>query len=181
MNMKISMPEVVCVEPVVNGDERGFFLETWRLNRYQQLGITEEFCQDCISSSHRGCVRGIHFQQPNAQGKLVSVIVGEIFDVVVDLRRSSPRFGGWTSLVLSASNHRQVYIPKGFGHAFYVVSETALVSYKLSEYYHPEHEQTIRWDDPTIGIQWPTSTPTISRKDGQGYFLATIPPERLFD
>lgn len=179
--LKMAMPEIVCVEPVMHGDDRGFFLETWQLNRYRQLGITEEFCQDSISSSRRGCIRGIHFQLPNAQAKLVSVIVGEIFDVVVDLRRSSPRFGGWIARSLSANHYQQIYIPKGFGHAFCVLSETALISYKLSEYYHPEHERIIRWDDPTIGIQWPTSLPTISPKDAQGQFLATIPPEGLFE
>ncbi|MBI4367663.1 MAG: dTDP-4-dehydrorhamnose 3,5-epimerase [Deltaproteobacteria bacterium] len=174
------IPEVLLIEPVAHGDARGFFLETWREDRYREAGIAEAFRQDSVSRSCRGSIRGIHFQHPRAQAKLVGVLEGEIFDVVVDLRRTSPTFGQWMAAELSARNHRQLYIPRGFGHAFCVLSETALVSYKLSEYHHPEHEHTIRWDDPTIGISWPVNAPIVSPKDANGYLLATIPPESLF-
>ena len=164
----------VC-EPRVLGDERGYFLETWRASLFAEAGISEHFVQDNQSSSGRGVLRGLHYQIRQPQGKLVRVISGRVFDVAVDLRRSSATFGRWTGTELSAENHRQMWVPPGCAHGFYVLSDTAEFVYKCTDYYAPEHERVIRWDDPEIGIAWPLqagSPPILSDKDRGGVPLA---------
>jgi dTDP-4-dehydrorhamnose 3,5-epimerase len=174
------LPGLLIFEPKVFGDARGFFMETWNQRRYQEAGIAAPFVQDNISVSRRGALRGLHCQNPSAQGKLVSVLDGEVFDVAVDLRRSSSTFGKWHGLRLSSENRRQFYVPPGFAHGFLVLSESAMFHYKCTEFYSPKDEMTIRWDDPDIGIQWPTAQPTLSEKDAKGQRLRDVPPERLF-
>jgi len=171
---------LLLIEPRVFGDARGFFMETWNERRYREAGIPGPFVQDNLSFSRRGAVRGLHFQNPAAQGKLVYVLQGEVFDVAVDLRRSSPTFGRWYGVRLSAENKRQLYIPPGFAHGFAVVSETALFAYKCTEFYAPEHETTLLWNDPDLGIPWPVEEPVLSDKDRQGLRLRELPPEKLF-
>jgi dTDP-4-dehydrorhamnose 3,5-epimerase len=156
---------VLIFEPRVFGDERGFFLETWSGARYAEHGLPQRFAQDNVSFSRRGVLRGLHFQQPYPQGKLVSVLQGSVFDVAVDLRPDSPTFGEWVGVVLSAENHRQLWIPPGFAHGFQVTSEAALFSYKCTEYYRPDADRCLRWDDPQIGVEWPITPPILSAKD----------------
>jgi dTDP-4-dehydrorhamnose 3,5-epimerase len=166
---------VLVCEPEVLGDERGYFLETWRASLFADAGVAADFVQDNQSSSRRGVLRGLHYQIRRPQGKLVRVISGRVFDVAVDLRRSSPTFGRWTGTELSASNHRQMWVPPGCAHGFYVLSETAEFVYKCTDYYAPEHERVVRWDDPALGIAWPLApgtTPTLSAKDRGGVPLA---------
>ncbi|MGA4643126.1 dTDP-4-dehydrorhamnose 3,5-epimerase [Limisphaera sp. 4302-co] len=171
---------LLLIEPRVFGDARGFFLETWNERRYSEAGIRGPFVQDNLSFSRRGAVRGLHFQNPSAQGKLVYVLQGEVFDVAVDLRRSSPTFGRWYGVTLSADNKRQLYIPPGFAHGFAVVSETALFAYKCTAFYAPEHETTLLWNDPDLAIPWPVEDPVLSEKDRQGLRLRDLPEEKLF-
>jgi dTDP-4-dehydrorhamnose 3,5-epimerase len=171
---------LLTIEPKVFGDARGFFLETWNLGRYRAAGLDADFVQDNLSFSRRGILRGLHFQNPKPQGKLLQVLLGEVFDVAVDIRRSSPTFGKWHGLVLSAENKRQFYIPPGFAHGFVVLSETALFHYKCTECYSPKDEMAIRWDDPDIGVEWPLKEPLLSERDTQGMRLRDAPPERLF-
>ena len=181
--MKVTRCDIaglLIIEPKVFGDARGFFLETWNEQRYREAGLDLRFVQDNISSSRRGTLRGLHFQNPKPQGKLVWVIEGEVFDVAVDLRRSSPTFGRWHGLNLSGQNRRQFYIPPGFAHGFAVLSETALFTYKCTEFYSPKDELALRWDDPDVGVQWPLSDPVLSEKDKQGVRLKDLPPDRLF-
>jgi dTDP-4-dehydrorhamnose 3,5-epimerase len=162
------IPEVVLVEPVVHEDERGFFMETWQAERFAAAGLPVTFVQDNHSRSVQGVVRGLHYQVTRAQGKLVRVVVGEVYDVAVDLRRSSPTFGRWVSTVLSAENRRSLWIPPGFAHGFYVTSPTAEVVYKCTEPYVTAYDRTIRWNDPDLAISWPLpagSVPIVSRKD----------------
>lgn len=147
--------DVKIIEPRVLGDERGYFMETWRDNLFREAGLDVPFVQDNQSSSGRGVLRGLHYQVRQPQGKLVRVIAGRVFDVAVDLRRSSPTCGRWVGTELSADNRRQLWVPPGFGHGFYVLSESAEFVYKCSDYYAPEHERVIRWDDPDLGIAWP--------------------------
>ena len=147
--------DVKIIEPRVLGDERGYFMETWRDNLFREAGIDAPFVQDNQSSSGRGILRGLHYQIRRPQGKLVRVIAGRVFDVAVDLRRGSPTCGRWIGTELSADNRRQLWVPPGFGHGFYVLSESAEFVYKCSDYYAPEHERVIRWDDPDLGIAWP--------------------------
>lgn len=175
-----SLSGLFIIEPKVFGDARGYFMETWNQRRFEEAGIKAQFVQDNISVSRRGILRGLHCQNPGAQAKLVSVLQGEVFDVAVDLRRSSPTFGQWHSTVLSAENKRQFFIPTGFAHGFQVLSEQAAFFYKCSDYYAPPQEMTIRWDDPRIGIPWPLSNPVLSEKDMRGVLLKDIPPDRLF-
>ncbi len=170
---------VLIIEPKVFGDDRGFFMETWNKERYAEAGIPTEFVQDNLSFSSRGVLRGLHFQDPNPQGKLVSVLQGEVYDVVVDIRFSSPTFGKWTGVTLSSENKRQLYIPEGFAHGFYVTSEVALFSYKCTDLYNPETEGVILWDDPDLGIDWPGGNVEISQKDHNGLRLSEIPLDRL--
>jgi dTDP-4-dehydrorhamnose 3,5-epimerase len=168
------------IEPRVFGDTRGFFLESWNERRYRDAGIPGPFVQDNLSFSRRGTLRGLHFQNPSAQAKLVSVLQGEVFDVAVDMRRSSPTFGQWQGATLSAENKQQFFIPPGFAHGFAVLSETALFFYKCTAFYAPKHEVTLAWNDPDIGIQWPLADPVLSEKDQRGWRLQDIPAEKLF-
>lgn len=172
MNVVItSLPEIKIVEPDVFEDERGFFFESFNERKLaERAGIGDRFVQDNHSYSRGGIVRGLHYQIKHAQGKLVRVVTGEIFDVAVDLRRSSPTFGCWVSVVLSAQNKRQLWIEKGFAHGFLVLSEFADVLYKTTEYYSPEHGRCLTWNDPDVGIEWPSSEhqPLLSPKDQQG-------------
>jgi len=160
-----SLPGVYVIEPVVHGDERGFFLESWRFDAYSSQGIAATFVQDNHSKSERGVLRGLHFQNPHGQGKLVRAIFGEVFDVAVDIRRGSPDFGQWAGEILSANNFRQMFIPPGFAHGFCVLSDVAEFEYKCTDYYHPQYEHTVSWNDPDIGIKWPINNPVLSAKD----------------
>ncbi len=178
--LSCELPGLIILEPKVFGDARGFFMEMWNQRRYHDAGITAEFVQDNISLSRRGTLRGLHSQNPSSQGKLVSVLGGEVFDVAVDLRRSSPTFGKWHGLHLSSENKRQFYIPPGFAHGFFVLSETAMFHYKCTDFYSPKDELTIRWDDPDIGIRWPMDQPMLSEKDAKGLPLREVPAEKLF-
>jgi dTDP-4-dehydrorhamnose 3,5-epimerase len=181
--MKVSKCDIAglfVLEPQVFGDSRGFFLEMWNRRRYREAGIDGDFVQDNISFSKRGTLRGLHFQNPNPQAKLMQVLQGEVFDVAVDIRRSSPTFGRWYAVLLSAENKKQFYIPAGFAHGFAVVSDTALFHYKCTEFYSPKDELAIRWDDPDIGIQWPVQGPLVSERDSKGLRLHGVPAERLF-
>jgi dTDP-4-dehydrorhamnose 3,5-epimerase len=171
---------LLLIEPRVFSDARGFFLESWNERRYRESGITAAFVQDNLSFSRRGTLRGLHFQNPTAQAKLVSVLQGEVFDVAVDVRRSSPTFGRWHGVNLSAENKRQFFIPPGFAHGFAVLSETALFFYKCTEFYTPQHEATIAWNDPDIGVRWPVEDPVLSDKDQRGLRLKDVSPEKLF-
>lgn len=169
------LPEIIVVEPKIFGDERGFFMETYREQEFAKAGILTNFVQDNHSGSSQGILRGLHYQIRQPQGKLVRVVTGEIFDVVVDIRRSSPSFGKWEGVTLSAENKRQVWIPSGFAHGFYVISEWAEVIYKATDYYAPQWERAILWNDPQIGIKWPLvdgKPPSISSKDAQGSLLS---------
>ena len=169
-----SLPGVLIVEPDKFTDARGFFLETYRRERYAEAGLDVSFVQDNHSRSRRGVIRGLHYQEPGAQGKLVHVARGRIFDVAVDIRRGSPHFGAWTGVELSDENARQIWIPAGFAHGFVTLSEEADIMYKCTGIYLPEHEHTIRWDDPDIGIGWPDAggPPVSSEKDEAGQPLA---------
>ena len=171
---------LLILEPKVFGDARGFFLELWNRRRYAEAGLDVDFVQDNLSLSRQGTLRGLHFQNPRSQGKLLQVLQGEVFDVAVDIRRRSTTYGQWHGLVLSAENKRQFYIPAGFAHGFLVLSETALFHYKCTEFYSPPDELTIRWDDPNIGIDWPIKEPLLSARDAQAPRLQELPPERLF-
>ncbi|HMP81747.1 MAG TPA: dTDP-4-dehydrorhamnose 3,5-epimerase [Verrucomicrobiota bacterium] len=175
------IPGLLIIEPKVFGDARGFFMETWNRQRYQDAGLKWDFMQDNVSLSRRGILRGLHFQNPGGQGKLVHVLQGEVFDVAVDIRKSSPTFGRWHGLTLSGENKRQFFIPPGFAHGFAVMSETALFAYKCTSLYAPQNELTLVWNDPEIGIQWPLEAPQLSEKDARGLRLKDIPKEKLFD
>lgn len=166
-----ALPGVLLVQPAIHRDMRGHFLETFHADRYAQAGIPGPFVQDNLSFSQRGVLRGLHYQWPNPQGKLVYVLQGEVFDVAVDIRRDSPTFGRWVGVTLSADNHHQLWIPPGFAHGFCVTSNTAYVAYKCTEYYAPQHEHCLRWSDPTVNITWPNldnKPPLVSPKDQAG-------------
>ena len=168
------IPDVMVLEPRVFQDERGFFLESFNRAAFAAAtGYQGEFVQDNHSRSQRGVLRGLHYQIEQAQGKLVRVSSGAVFDVAVDLRRGSPRFGRWIGVELSAANFRQLWVPAGFGHGFLVLSETAEVQYKTTDYYAPPHERCVRWDDPQLGIRWPDvgGAPILSAKDREGRLL----------
>jgi len=175
---ELSIPGVLLVEPQVFGDERGFFMESYSAGRYADAGIPGPFVQDNVSRSRGGVLRGLHVQHPFAQGKLVFVLEGEVFDVAVDVRVGSPTFGRWCGDCLSAQNRRQLYVPPGFAHGFVVTSDTALFTYKCTEYYHPETELAVRWDDPAIGIEWPVHDVVLSENDRAAQPLDAI-RERL--
>lgn len=164
------IPDVLIIEPRVFGDERGFFFESFNKKRFAECtGVNTEFVQDNHSRSVKGVLRGLHYQIQNAQGKLVRVCSGEVFDVAVDLRESSSTFGAWAGVFLSDQNKRQLWIPPGFAHGFVVLSEVAEFLYKTTDYYAPEHESCIRWDDEDINIEWPfEGSPVVSVKDAQG-------------
>lgn len=164
-----AVPDVLVVEPKVFGDARGFFLESWNAQAFATAGIPAVFVQDNHSRSPRGVLRGLHYQIRQPQGKLVRVVAGEVFDVAVDLRRASPTFGRWVGERLSAENKRMLWIPPGFGHGFLVLSEAADFLYKTTDYYAPEHERVIAWNDPDLAIKWPIAgTPTLSGRDAAG-------------
>lgn len=168
MSLKIEateLPGVFLIAPTVHGDARGYFFEAWRADEFAAAGLPDHFVQDNVSRSAKGVLRGLHVQWPYPQGKLVQVLEGEIFDVAVDVRVGSPTFGKWVAYPLSADNHLQLYISPGIAHGFCVLSESALVRYKTTEYYHPESELTIAWDDPEIGVRWPVGDPILSAKD----------------
>jgi len=172
-----ALPDVLILEPKVFGDERGFFFESFNARRFAEAtGLHPEFVQDNHSRSAKGVLRGLHYQVQQAQGKLVRVTAGEVFDVAVDLRRSSPTFGQWVGVHLSAENKRQLWVPEGFAHGFVVLSEFAEFLYKTTDYYAPEHERSIRWDDPTLAIDWPlTDAPQLSAKDQAGLNFQDAP------
>jgi len=177
---KTELDGLLLVQPSVFRDERGYFFESWSRERYGQGGIETDFVQDNVSFSSRGVLRGMHFQNPVPQAKLVSVLQGAVFDVAVDLRRASPTFARWFGVELSAENNRQLYIPEGFAHGFVVLSDTAIFSYRCSGYYSPAQERSLRWDDPEIGIRWPVGEVMVSPRDADAPLLADIPEAHLF-
>ena len=166
----LSIPDVILVKPKVFPDARGFFMESWRRNLFENAGINLEFVQDNHSKSSQGVLRGMHYQIQHPQGKLVRAVIGEIFDVVVDMRSSSPFFGKWAGATLSAENHHMLWVPPGFAHGFLVLSKEAEFLYKATDYYAPEFERCVMWNDPQIGINWPLNglTPLLSPKDEKG-------------
>jgi dTDP-4-dehydrorhamnose 3,5-epimerase len=173
--------DLYLLQPTVFGDERGFFLESWNAQTFRDAGFDIRFVQDNHSRSARGILRGLHYQTQHTQGKLVRVTSGEVFDAVVDLRRSSPTLGQWYGVTLSAANHRMLWVPPGFAHGFYVASEYADFQYKCTELYHPASEISLAWNDPTVGIEWPLppgEAPRLSAKDAAGLAWGEIP---LFD
>lgn len=175
---KTSIPGVFLIEPQVFKDARGFFLETFHQEKYTQGGIDRTFVQDNHSHSQRGTLRGLHYQLGHAQGKLIYVITGEIFDVAVDIRRGSPTFGQWVGAYLSAENKHLIYVPEGFAHGFCVLSNGADVIYKCTDFYSPADECGIFWADPAIDINWPIESPSLSEKDARNPKLSDV-PERL--
>jgi dTDP-4-dehydrorhamnose 3,5-epimerase len=173
------LPGVKMIVPDVFSDERGYFMETHHQIKYAQEGLEAVFVQDNLSFSHQGVVRGLHYQLPHEQAKLIQVIKGEIFDVAIDIRKKSPTHGRWTGLTLSDENKRQIYIPEGFAHGFFVVSETALVMYKCTAYYSPQSEKGIVWNDPDLNIEWSVNNPIVSEKDRRLPLLKNIPKNHL--
>ena len=172
------IPDVLVLEPRVFGDARGFFFESWNQREFARLGLPTHFVQDNHSKSARGILRGLHYQTQQVQGKLVRVVAGEVFDVAVDMRRGSPTLGRWAGALLSAENRRMMWIPPGFAHGFYVTAESAEFVYKCTDFYAPEHEVSLRWDDPAIGIDWPLidgKPPVLSAKDAAGLGFAEAP------
>jgi dTDP-4-dehydrorhamnose 3,5-epimerase len=168
------LPGVLLIEPQAVGDSRGFFLETFQAERYAAAGIEAAFVQDNLSRSVKGTVRGMHFQEPRAQGKLVQVLRGAVWDVALDVRKDSPHFGAWVGIELSEENRRQLWIPPGFAHGFCVLSEVADFFYKCTELYSPDCERAVRWDDPAVGIRWPVLSPIVSPKDRGAPVLAEV-------
>jgi dTDP-4-dehydrorhamnose 3,5-epimerase len=179
INTKIK--EIKLIEPKVFSDQRGFFYESFSLKRYQNiLNIQSNFVQDNVSRSTKGVLRGLHYQLEQTQGKLVSVSQGEVFDVAVDIRVGSPTFGQWVGATLSAENKKQLWVPEGFAHGFIVLSEIAEFTYKCTNYYHPQSEKSILWNDPDININWPKNIkPILSNKDRSGAYLANMPKNQL--
>jgi dTDP-4-dehydrorhamnose 3,5-epimerase len=168
---RLAIPDVILLRPKVFGDHRGFFLESWNRKKFAELGLNVEFVQDNHSRSARDILRGLHYQLKQTQGKLVRVVHGAVFDVAVDLRRSSPTFGKWAGVELSETNNHMLWVPPGFAHGFLVLSESADFQYKCTDYYAPEYERSLRWDDPDVGIQWPLrhgAAPKLSVKDAGG-------------
>ena len=172
-----AIPDVIVVQPVVQADHRGFFLETWHAGKFREAGLDLEFVQDNHSGSVGNTIRGLHYQIERPQGKLIRAIAGEIFDVAVDLRRSSETYGKWVGVTLSSANRLQLWIPAGFAHGFYVTGTGAEVVYKCTDLYCAEHERTLRWDDPAIGISWPLGSepPLVSAKDAAGLPFQALP------
>jgi dTDP-4-dehydrorhamnose 3,5-epimerase len=174
-----SLPGVLIIEPRVFPDGRGFFFETYNRERYSRHGMNNEFVQDNLSYSIKDTLRGLHYQLPHSQAKLVQVLSGEVFDVAVDIRTGSPSFGQWVGVWLSSDNKQQLYIPKGFAHGFCVLSDMALFSYKCDDFYAPDCEEGILWSDPDLGIDWPVKTPLLSDKDRKYPALKDFPMPRL--
>jgi len=177
--IETDLPGLLIIEPKIFGDARGFFVETWNRERYERAGIPSGFVQDNLSLSRSGILRGLHYQKPNTQGKLVQVLLGEVYDVAVDIRIGSPTYGRWVGEILSAENKRQMYVPAGFAHGFCVTSDSALFSYKCTDIYNPQAEVSIIWNDPDIGIDWPVTNPELSLKDRDAPTLAKLPREKL--
>jgi dTDP-4-dehydrorhamnose 3,5-epimerase len=177
--IETSIPSVLILEPRVFSDDRGQFLETWSRQRYHDAGITEDFVQDNVSYSTKDTLRGLHYQNPNAQAKIVQVFDGLIYDVAVDIRLNSPTFGKYVSTILSKDNHRQLYIPPGFAHGFCVLSDYAVFAYKCSDYYDKPSEGSVLWNDPFLAIDWPLSKPLLSDKDSQALPLKDIDQNSL--
>lgn len=176
--IETSLPGCLVVEPRQFGDDRGWFMEAWHRDRYAAHGIGPDFVQSNLSRSAQGVLRGLHYQWPGPQGKLVSALEGEVWDVAVDIRRGSPHFGRWTAVLLSADNRRQFWIPPGFAHGFVALTESALVSYLCTRAYDREADAAIAWDDPELAIDWPVATPRLSAKDAAAPRLAAVAPER---
>lgn len=174
-----SLPGALIIEPRVFGDSRGFFYESYHEAKFQQLGIEARFVQTNVSRSSRGVLRGLHYQWPQPQGKLVSVLEGEVYDVAVDIRRGSPTFGQWTGVMLTADNHRHFWIPEGYAHGFCVLSESAVFTYQCTALYEQTADRAIRWNDAAIGVDWPLSEPLLSDKDAKAPLLADIAPDQL--
>lgn len=173
------LPECLLIEPQVFGDSRGSFFEQWNAARYRDAGLDVNFVQSNVSESKRGVLRGLHYQWPNPQGKLVSVLQGEVWDVAVDIRRGSPSFGQWAAAVLSAENRRQFWVPEGFAHGFVVLSDSALFHYMCTAAYDRAADASLRWNDARLAIDWPVAQPLLSDKDLQAPFLDQVAPERL--
>ncbi|MEI6127129.1 MAG: dTDP-4-dehydrorhamnose 3,5-epimerase [Pseudomonadota bacterium] len=176
---KTALPGVVIIKPDVLRDNRGFFMEVYHQKKYADTGLNRTFVQDNYSHSSKGILRGLHFQLKYPQGKLVYVVKGEIFDVAVDIRKGSPTFGRWIGEVLSEENNYQIFIPEGFAHGFCVISETADIIYKCTDFYHPDDDRGVLWSDEQIGITWPFRNPTVSDKDSRHPMLHTMPDDLL--
>jgi dTDP-4-dehydrorhamnose 3,5-epimerase len=176
---RTALPECVVVEPAVHGDARGFFYESFHARKFADAGLDLRFVQTNVSRSARGVLRGLHYQWPNPQGKLVSVLEGEVYDVAVDIRAGSPRFGQWAAVILSADNKRHFWIPEGFAHGFAVLSEHATFIYQCTALYDAAADASVRWNDAAIAIDWPIAEPLLSDKDLKAPFLADIARERL--
>lgn len=173
------LPGALVIEPKVFGDSRGFFMETWNYERYKEAGLDVRFVQSNLSSSAKGVLRGLHFQNPNPQGKLVQVIEGEVFDVAVDIRKGSPTYAQWHAEILSKDNNKQFYIPEGFAHGFCVMSDTATFAYMCTRAYDAESDCSILWNDEEIGIDWPVSSPQLSDKDKNALKLSMLDTDKL--
>ncbi|GAA0266949.1 dTDP-4-dehydrorhamnose 3,5-epimerase [Alteraurantiacibacter aestuarii] len=174
--IRTAIEDLLIIEPPVFGDERGFFLESWNAQKFADAGLDLTFVQDNHSRSQKGVLRGMHFQNPGPQGKLVRVVAGAVYDVAVDLRRSSPTFGQWVGVELSAANKRMFWVPEGFGHGFLTLEDNTDFLYKCTAPYAPQNEHSLAWDDPEVGIEWPlgSSRPQLSAKDQQGQSLSQI-------
>jgi len=174
-----SLPGALIIEPRVFGDARGFFYESYHSEKFAQAGINAHFVQSNVSRSTRGVLRGLHYQWPHPQGKLVSVLEGEVYDVAVDIRHGSPTFGQWTGVMLTAENHRHFWVPEGFAHGFCVLSDAAVFTYQCSALYDASADRAVRWDDAAIGVDWPISVPLLSEKDMRAPLLADVPRDLL--
>lgn len=177
--IETSLPGCVVVEPEVFGDDRGWFYESWNRKGFSEAGLDVQFVQGNVSGSSRGVLRGLHYQWPNPQGKLVSVLEGEVWDVAVDIRRGSPHFGRWTAVVLSAGNKRHFWIPEGFAHGFVVLSANAIFSYLCTAVFDAGADAAIRWNDPRLSIDWPVREPRLSARDATAPWLADVPQARV--
>jgi dTDP-4-dehydrorhamnose 3,5-epimerase len=173
------LPGVLLIEPRLHRDERGYFAETFRIDRFAEQGLPGGFVQDNLCESRHGVLRGLHYQHPRSQGKLVQVLLGEVFDVAVDVRRGSPTFGRWVGVALTGDNPRQLYVPPGFAHGYCVTSDRALVAYKCTQAYEPSADRAIRWDDPDLAIDWPLAMPRLSARDAAALCLRQVPDECL--
>lgn len=173
------LPGALIIEPDVFGDSRGFFYESYHQAKFRAAGLDVRFVQSNVSSSSCGVLRGMHYQWPNPQGKLVSVLAGEVYDVALDIRHGSPTFGQWEAALLTAENHRHFWIPEGFAHGFCVLSETAVFTYQCTALYEPAHDRGIRWNDAALGIDWPVTDPLLSDKDSRTPLLTDVPLEAL--
>jgi dTDP-4-dehydrorhamnose 3,5-epimerase len=175
-----SITGLIIIEPSIFRDKRGYFVETYHQKKYSEgTGIHKKFVQDNLSHSVQGTLRGLHYQLPHSQAKLINVVRGSIYDVVLDIRRESPTFGQWLGIQLSEEDMRQLYVPEGCAHGFCVLSEIADVIYRCSDFYYPENEGGIFWNDPDLGIEWPVENPLLSEKDRQLPYLKDVPPEKL--